>query len=69
MPRLESTKRLIRRWFWSIPFFAVLGLILEDLISITVIPKPNIATIIISGAILDQAYANSQYSRLAGKSS
>ncbi len=26
MSRLESAKRLMRRWFTSIPFFVVLGL-------------------------------------------
>ena len=58
MPRLESTKRLLRRWFVSIPFFAVLGLILGALISIPVIPKPNIAIITASGVILEQAYTD-----------
>lgn len=58
MPRLESTKRLLRRWFTSIPFFVLLGLILGAVIAIPVIPKPNIATITISGEILDQAYAD-----------
>lgn len=58
MPRLESAKRLVRRWFTSIPFFVVLGLVLGVLISVPVIPKPNIATIAISGAILDQAYTD-----------
>jgi len=58
MPKLESTKRLMRRWFWSIPFFIVLGLVLGVLIAIPVIPKPNIATINISGEIVEQAYAD-----------
>ena len=58
MPRLESAKRLVRRWFTSIPFFVVLGLILGLAIAIPVIPKPNIATIPISGSILEQAYAD-----------
>jgi len=58
MPRLESTKRLMRRWFTSIPFFIVLGLGLGVLISIPLIPKPNIATIPISGAIFDQAHTD-----------
>ena len=55
MSRLESAKRLMRRWFTSIPFFVLLGLVLGGLISIPVIPKPNIATIEISGIIFDQA--------------
>ena len=58
MSRLESTKRLLRRWFTSIPFFIVLGLILGGLISIPLIPKPNITTITISGEIIDQAYTD-----------
>ncbi len=58
MPRLESTKRLLRRWFASIPFFVLLGLILGFAIAIPVIPKPNIATITISGPILEQAYVD-----------
>jgi len=58
MPRLESAKRLMRRWFTSIPFLVVLGLVLGALISIPLIPKPYIATINISGIILDQAYTD-----------
>jgi len=58
MPSLESTKRLMRRWFTSIPFFVLLSLVLGGLISIPVIPKPSIATITISGEILDQAYTD-----------
>ncbi len=58
MPRLESTKRLLRRWFTSIPFFILLGLILGLAIAIPLIPKPSVATITISGVITDQTYAN-----------
>ena len=58
MSRLESAKRLMRRWFTSIPFFVLLGLILGGLISIPVIQKPNIAIITISGAIYDETYTN-----------
>lgn len=58
MPRLESAKRLMRRWFTSIPFFIVLALGLGVLISVLAIPKPNIATITISGEIVDQAYTD-----------
>ena len=58
MARLESIKRLLRRWLWSILFFAVLGLILGVAIAIPLIPKPNIATITISGPILNQAYVD-----------
>jgi len=46
----------MRRWFTSIPFFVVLALILGGLIAIPLTPKPNIATIEVSGLILDQAY-------------
>jgi len=58
MSRLESAKRLMRRWFTSIPFFVLLGLILGVLISIPVIPQPSIATITISGEIYSQAYTD-----------
>ena len=58
MTRLESIKRLLRRWFTSIPFFVLLSLILGFAIAIPVIPKPEIATITISGEIYDQAYAD-----------
>ena len=58
MPRLESAKKLMRHWFTSIPFFIVLALGLGVLISVLVIPKPNIATITISGEIVDQAYTD-----------
>ena len=58
MPALQSAISSVRRWFSSIPFFILLGLILGGLISIAVIPKPNVATIEISGLILDQAYTD-----------
>jgi len=58
MPRLESTKRLLRRWFTSLPFFVVLGLILGVAIAIPVIRKPCIAIVTISGSILEQTYAD-----------
>ena len=58
MTRLESIKRLLRRWLWSIFFFAVLGLVLGALISIPLISKPNIAIITISGSISTQAYTH-----------
>ncbi len=58
MPKLESAKRLMRRWFASILFFIVLGLGLGALIAIPVIPKPNVATITISGEILGQDYTD-----------
>jgi len=58
MSRLEATKRLVRRWLRSIPFFIVLGLALGVGISVLVIPTPNIATITISGPVLNQAYTD-----------
>ncbi len=58
MSKLESAKRLARRWLTSIPFFVVLGLALGVAISIPVIPKPEIATINISGVIQQQAYTD-----------
>jgi len=58
MSRLGSATRLLRRWLSSIPFFVVLSLALGGLISIAVIPKPNIAMITISGTILDQSYVD-----------
>ena len=58
MPGLELVRRVMRRWFTSILFFAVLGLILGGLIAIPVIPKPNVATITISGEIREQAHAD-----------
>lgn len=58
MSRLESVRKLIRRWFTSVLFFILIGLVLGGLVSILVIPKPNIATITISGTILDQTYVD-----------
>ena len=58
MPGLESTKRLLRSWFTSIPFFVVLGLILGLAIAIPAIPRPKVAIIPISGAIMDQSYTD-----------
>lgn len=58
MSRLESAKRLMLRWLGSIVCFVLLGLVLGGLISIVAIPRPNIATITISGLILEQAYTD-----------
>ena len=58
MSRLESVKRLLRCWLWSISFFVLLGLVLGALISIPLIPRPNIAIITISGSISTQAYTD-----------
>ncbi len=58
MSRLGSAKRLMRRWFTSIPFFVVLGLGLGVAISIPVIPQPSVATITISDTIFSQAHVD-----------
>ena len=54
MSRLELTKKLMRRWFTSIPFFILLGLVLGGLLSAFIIPKPNVAIITISDAIISR---------------
>jgi len=64
MSRLETTKRLLRRWFSSIPFFVVLGLILGGLISVLIMPGPNIAILTISGPILRQDYTDNILDKL-----
>lgn len=64
MSRLESTKRILRRWFNSIPFFVMLGLILGGLISILVVPKPYVAIITITGPILTQTYTDNILDKL-----
>ncbi len=55
MRKLEFAKRILRRWFISLPFFVALGLILGAVIAILLIPKPVIATISIAGVISDQS--------------
>lgn len=50
--------RFLRHWLTSIPLFIVLSLVLGGLISIPVVPKPNIAVITISGTVLDQSYVD-----------
>ena len=50
--------RLMRRWFTSIHFFILLGLLLGGLVSIPVVPRPDIAVITISGPILTQTAAD-----------
>ena len=54
MPKLESTKRLLRRCFTSIPFFILLGLTIGTATAIPLIPQPKIATITISDVLMDQ---------------
>ena len=56
MSKLESVKRVVRRWLISIPFLVILGLILGGLISVPLVPKPYIATINLSGFINDQTF-------------
>ncbi len=53
-----NSKRMIKRWYTSILFLVVLGLIVGALIAIPVIPRPNVGTITISGAIMDQDYTD-----------
>lgn len=55
MPKLESARRFMCHWLGSISVLALLGLTAGGLISIPVIPKPSIATITISGVVLEQA--------------
>ncbi len=58
MSRLESTKKLLRRVIFSIPFFALLGLVLGGLLSIVLIPMPKVAVVDVAGPFLDQRDAN-----------
>ncbi|MFC1987686.1 S49 family peptidase [Chloroflexota bacterium] len=58
MPTLERSKGLLRYCFTSIPFFVLLGIILGFVIAVPAIPRPKVAIIPISGAILDQTYTN-----------
>jgi ClpP class serine protease len=55
MLRLPSAKRF---WLNSIPGLLLIGLILGGLISIPLVHKPKIATIEISGPILEQTYVD-----------
>ncbi len=54
---IESRTRFLL-WLTSIPLLALLGLILGALISVPVIPRPSIGTIIISGSIVRQSYTD-----------
>ena len=54
---VESNTRLVR-WLISIPVLALLGLMLGALVSVPVMPRPNIGTITISGVILGQGYTD-----------
>jgi protease-4 len=65
---LEAIKLWILRWLTSIPFFILLGLILGILIAISVIPKPEIAIIPISGAIFEQTHTDSIINELKAAS-
>ncbi len=59
MSRWEIIRRLIQRWFNSIYFFILLSLILGGVVSVMMVPKPTILEMTISGAILEQADADS----------
>lgn len=54
---IESRTRFLL-WLTSIPLLALLGLLLGALISVPVIPRPSIGTIIISGSIVRQSYTD-----------
>lgn len=58
MSKLESVKGLLRRWFTAIPFFIVLGPVLGGLIAVPLIPEPQVATITISGSIVNQDFVD-----------
>ncbi|MBI2979460.1 MAG: S49 family peptidase [Chloroflexi bacterium] len=58
MSKLESVSRLLRRWFTSIPFFILLGLVLGGLVAVPLMPKPKVATINISGVISNQDFVD-----------
>lgn len=58
MTRLQSAISLTKRCFSSIPFWAIFGLILGGLVSIPLMPKPDVAVITISGPILEQSYTD-----------
>ena len=50
--------KFIRRGLTSIPSIILIGLVLGGLVSVPAIPRPNIASITISGVITDQAYVD-----------
>ncbi|MBI2850278.1 MAG: S49 family peptidase [Chloroflexi bacterium] len=58
MAVLESIKNTFRRWVTSLPFFVLLGLVLGTIIAVQLIPRPKVAIIPISGAILEQSFAD-----------
>ena len=58
MARLETVMKFIRRGLTSIPSIILIGLVLGGLVSVPAIPRPNIASITISGVITDQAYVD-----------
>lgn len=58
MPRLESARRFLRRWLTPLPFYVLLGLVVGFVVAVPVVPKPQIATITISGPMLEQAFAD-----------
>ena len=57
-PRLESTRRLLRRWLTSIAFLALVGVVLGAVIAPLLISKPNVAVITISGIVTHQEYVD-----------
>lgn len=59
MSRLESVAGFMRRLVVSLPFLALVGLIIGGLVAAPLIPKPSVAIIAITPeALLDQAYTD-----------
>lgn len=58
MYRWEMAKKIADRWFRSLYFFILIGLILGALLSIILVKEPIISKITISGALLEQADAD-----------
>lgn len=59
MSRLESVAGFMRRTVVSLPFLALVGLIIGGLVAAPLMPKPSVAIIAITPeALLDQAYTD-----------
>ncbi len=61
---LKRVMGMLRRALVSLPAFVLLGLILGGLTSIWAIPKPNIATVTISGSIQQQTFIDDVLDKL-----
>jgi len=64
MTRSELIKKWLRRLFSSIIFSILLGLALGGLLSVFLIPEPNVTVLTISGPFLDQDDADDIMSKL-----